>query len=209
MLPLGARRGLDDLVGAIAQWVLGRPRVYAIPASIPWLHLGEMVYRPAHEPGPLSQIAATLVRDALASEAIERRSRTYRANVLSAGANQAAGLTPIQSIAGGESGYLRFAVVDRSGMRGSAPHLGIMQGYPRTLAQQPELASRLMPDQQPTFGAEELSRSLYTLPTHGKVRSRDIRDLERWMRAAAAQQHTSASNERSITTDAFTQSSSC
>jgi perosamine synthetase len=206
---LGSRRGLDDLAAGVAQWVLGRPGVYGIPASLPWLHLGEMVYRPAHEPGPLSLVAATLVRDALASEASERRSRAWRANVLASAANQAVGLTPIQTIPGGESGYLRLAVVDRGGTRGPAPRLGVIQGYPLTLGQQPELATHLIPGQQSTIGAEELCRSLYTLPTHAQVRGRDVRDLEDWMRGRGAQPLTAAPMEQLVTADVTPQGASC
>lgn len=207
-LPSGSRRGLDDLAAGVAQLVLGRPSVYAIPASIPWLHLGEMVYRPAHEPGPLSRVAATLVRDALASEASERRSRVWKANVLSSSARQVDGLTPVQTIPGGESGYLRLAVLDRTGTRRPAPRLGVMPGYPLTLGQQPELAPQLMHGQQSTFGAEELCRSLYTLPTHGKVRHRDVRDLEEWMRGSDATQRLPAVHERLLTADAVPQRAS-
>jgi perosamine synthetase len=206
---LGFRRGLDDLAVGVAQWVLGRPSVYAIPASVPWLHLGEMVYRPAHEPGPLSLVAARLVRDAFASEASERRSRAWRANVLSSAAKQAVALTPIQTIPGGESGYLRLAVVDRSGARGPAPHLGVMRGYPLTLGQQPELATQLIPSQPSTTGAEELCRSLFTLPTHAQVRGRDVHDLEAWMRGGDVKQRRAPHVERLVTADAMSQAPHC
>ena len=35
-----ARRGASQVVGLAAQWLLGRPALYAIPASIPMLKLG-------------------------------------------------------------------------------------------------------------------------------------------------------------------------
>ncbi|HXC25876.1 MAG TPA: DegT/DnrJ/EryC1/StrS family aminotransferase, partial [Gemmatimonadaceae bacterium] len=59
-------RGAGDIVGATASWILGRPSVYAIPASIPALHLGETVYHEAHEPESLSLGGATLLRATLA-----------------------------------------------------------------------------------------------------------------------------------------------
>ena len=35
---------VDTLVHAAAQWAFGRPELFALPASIPWLHLGETRY---------------------------------------------------------------------------------------------------------------------------------------------------------------------
>ena len=49
------RAGWDDLGRAVAQWAFGRPALYAIPASIPALGLGQTVYRPAPDPGRLSR----------------------------------------------------------------------------------------------------------------------------------------------------------
>lgn len=184
--PLGTRRGAGDFVAAVVQWLLGRPRVYGIPASVPWLHLGEMVYRPAHDPRRLSLVAASLVRAALANEASDSRARLHKATALHALASDMADLTPVRPIAGGESGYLRFAVHDRSRLRRPAPRLGVMRGYPLTLRQQPELAPQLVAGQPATAGADELSRSLFTLPTHFSVTHADVLALGRWMASVGA-----------------------
>src|SRR5206468_5084011 len=57
--------GWGDLTRAAAQWVLGRPLLYGVPAAIPGLHLGEMVYHPAGEPKAMSRAAGAVVRAAL------------------------------------------------------------------------------------------------------------------------------------------------
>lgn len=179
--PLCSRRGGAEVASAIVQWALGRPAVYAIPASIPWLHLGEMVYRPAHEPTGLSRSAATMVIDSLANEQGERAARVQKGAALYAMANGVPSLSAAHPIPGGESGYLRFAVLDRSGRRSPAPRLGVMRGYPLGLREQRELEASLLPGQPRTPGADELSRSLFTLPTHFDVTRRDVRALQRWM----------------------------
>ncbi len=185
-LSLGSRRGLGDVIAATAQWALGRPTIYAVPASLPWLHLGEMVYRAAHEPRSLSHAAATLATSSLANEASERRVRTLRAEILNRMATEVGSVSPIRSIDGGTSGYLRFAVLDSSGARSEAPRLGVMRAYPRTLREQPELRSQLFASQPATTGADELTRSLFTLPTHFKVRQSDFVGLRLWLAGCAA-----------------------
>lgn len=193
---LGSRRGFGDVAAALAQWSLGRPTIYGLPASLPWLHLGEMVYRPAHEPRGLSNAAATLANWSLANEASDRKGRTARAEILDGIAIEAKSVQPIRSIDGGKSGYLRFAVLDASGRRNAATRLGVMRAYPRTLLEQPELRSQLVPNQRVVVGAEELTRSLFTLPTHFKVRQADYAGLRRWMLGGGPSSSKRFSDER-------------
>jgi perosamine synthetase len=181
---LGDRRGIAELLAAAGQWVLGRPELYAIPASIPSLRLGEMVYHPAHEPRSLSRVAASLTLTALANEARDRQSRARKASVLRALVSDVEYLTPVQPIEGSDPGFLRFAVIDRSHSRRVAGRLGVMPGYPRTLFEQAELAPNLMPGEPATPGATRLRESLLTLPTHPFVTAIDFLDLQEWMHRA-------------------------
>lgn len=180
-LSVGFRRGLPELLAAGSQWVFGRPELYGIPASLPFLRLGEMVYHPAHEPSALSQVSATLAGIALRNEVQEKRLRVRKATVLRALADDAEQLSAIQPIEGAEPGYLRFAVTDHSGARVPAHRLGIMRGYPQTLNEQPELAPQVLGGEPPTPGAQELRKSLFTLPTHAFVQGADLIALQRWM----------------------------
>ena len=177
-----ARRGARDLASAVVQWAMGRPRLYALPAAIPWLHLGEMTYHPAHEPRSLSGAAASLACAALLGEPRDVAARREIAAALQRVAEADGVLVePIRSIAGGLPGFLRFAVLDRSGARAAAPQLGIMRGYPLTLHEQPELYPNLVAGEPPTPGASELRASLFTLPTHGRVTGTDLRAHGAWM----------------------------
>lgn len=180
---LPRRGGIRDFAAATAQWVFGRPGLYALPASLPWLHLGEMIYRPAHEPESLSASAGALVRSALDDEPRACTARRRNADVLRAFASEyGEGLEPIQVSTRGEAGFLRFAVLDRSGRRGVSPRLGVMRGYPRTLHEQMELRPQLLAGEPATPGAVELRSSLFTLPTHGWVNEGDLLALKNWLR---------------------------
>jgi hypothetical protein len=55
-----------------------------------------------------------------------------------------------------------------------------VRGYPDTLAELAELQASLLGDEQ-LPGARELRRSLVTLPTHGMLTDKDLRDLTDWM----------------------------
>ena len=180
---LGAARGHAgwvDLGIAATQWVIGRPALYALPASIPALHLGETVYRDAHEPQRMTGIARSLLRSALPSadrDADARRATAARILAMSS----AEDLAPIVPIASGNPGYLRLAVRDLAA-RGPSRPLGIVRGYPITLAELSQLQPNLCAGQPTHRGAMDLRDTLFTLPTHELLTSRDIASLQGWMR---------------------------
>jgi hypothetical protein len=176
--------GWRVVAASAVQWMLGRPQLYAIPSAMPFLKLGEMVYHSAHEPDAISVASSTLVRDALRHEGAVAARRRQAASVLAGGLRDATGLVPIHAIEGAQPGYLRFAVLDRSGQREPAPRLGVLRGYPRALREQPELAPVLHDGEPATPGALELRASLFTLPTHGLVMNRDLRAAIAWGRRA-------------------------
>jgi len=179
---LGSRpAGVRDLLGLTAQWMLGRPSLYGIPSAIPSLHLGEMVYHPAHEPRALSWAAASLVRRALAAAPGDVEGRRRTAAVLEMAALEGADITPVRLLEGGVSGYLRYPILD-SGSRAVRADMGILRGYQLTLHEQPELRPCLLAGEPPTAGAEELARTLFTLPTHYMVRPSDIKAMMEWLR---------------------------
>jgi hypothetical protein len=178
-LPEGGA-GARAIGQAAAQWVLGRPRAYALPASIPWLHLGEMVYHPAHEPRGISMASASLVAAALDGAAAAARERRRRATWLEGAARGAADFVPVRVIAGGKGGYLRLAGI-ASRPRQPMPASGVVRGYPVTMFEQDELRPILHADEHEHPGALLLRRALFTLPTHERVTPRDLDALRSWM----------------------------
>jgi perosamine synthetase len=180
-LPI-ARRGWGQLASTAVQWVLGRPFVYALPAALPWLHLGEMVYHPASEPTEMSLASASLVPSALGLEPRDVAVRRANARALEVAISAASGVTAVQPIALSQSGYLRFAVRDVGGERMARASLGIVRPYPGTLAEYPEIRPALVAGEPTMRGAGELARSLLTLPSHRFVSRSDVVALGEWMK---------------------------
>jgi dTDP-4-amino-4,6-dideoxygalactose transaminase len=177
--PSGASRGVRALATAAAQWALGRPALYGVPSAIPALHLGETIYHPAHEPHAISAASASLVRDALARADLDLATRREHAEELERAAVRAEGMRRITPIAGSHPGYLRFPM-RLDGAHEVAPALGVVRGYPSTLAGLAELAPTLIGDEK-LSGARELQRSLVTLPTHALLTAEDLRKIIAWM----------------------------
>ncbi|HEY4130218.1 MAG TPA: DegT/DnrJ/EryC1/StrS family aminotransferase [Gemmatimonadaceae bacterium] len=176
--PVVGSRELKLVATALVQWLIGRPSVYGIPASIPSLGLGETHY---HDPGPITGIApfsAALLRRTLSSARHEVESRRAAANRwmtdLVAGARAA-----IPSVVrGGEAGYMRLPMLiptDRGAPARNelARKVGMVASYPKTLAELPAVRQRLVSPERSYPGAERLSREVVTLPTHSRLDERD------------------------------------
>lgn len=175
--------GWGDLTRAAAQWLLGRPMLYGIPAAIPGLRLGEMVYHPARQPGVISRAAAALVRHALQLDHEEIACRRRNAAVLADAVRGSVDVTPIRAIPGGDPSYLRYAVL--APRRVPVPSLGITRGYPRALYEQVELRPQLLGDEPEPLGGRGLRESLFTLPAHSYLTTRDLAALRRWLQPPA------------------------
>jgi perosamine synthetase len=162
------------LVSSTAHWLCGRPWSYGIPASIPWLALGETIYRDPTPPSQMTRAAAAL---ALATYADAQRAigaRTTMAQFFDAALPTNDQLGMIHPVAGAVPGYLRYPLRIRGGVGvlGSARDvrpLGIMPAYPSTLAKLEAVRARLRGPAIRCTGAAELARDLITLPTHALV----------------------------------------
>jgi len=184
--PTASPRPDLDVVGrAAAQWLLGRPGLYWVPAQLPWLGLGETEYHPPKEPELIPPMAAAMVLahdedarrecDVRKKNAAELLARLELGGVLER-------LSPVRPPEGAEPGYLRLPLLTPSGMAGFADEdaaraAGIMPGYPRTL---PELSAAKASSVAgpPTPGADRLVGGLVTLPTHRLLSRRDKRRIQ-------------------------------
>ncbi len=176
------RPGFRDVASAGVQWLLARPALYGVPARVPMLRLGEMVYHPAHEPGPISTGAAMLARGALERSASDAASRRHVAERLLSTVLAADSAELVRPIAGAEPGYLRLPVRLRR-PRPSAPHLGVLRPYPVGLWEHADARPCLQADGADFRGATELRDRLVTLPVHERVAERDVERIESWLRA--------------------------
>jgi dTDP-4-amino-4,6-dideoxygalactose transaminase len=180
-----ARGSARQMVALAAQSLLSRPALYAVPAAIPALRLGEMVYRPPREPARATKITAALLESGLAHAESELRIRRRRAAIFTRAVGTTERLSPLRVLPGAEPGFLRFALVDRAGSTGLDARLGALRGYPVALVDHPE-AQRLLGRMQPAVpGARYLSERLVTLPTHSRVSEGDVGRIVDWLRRSS------------------------
>ena len=167
---------LGTLVRAGAQWTLGRPELYALPAALPWLHLGETRYKTPTPSREMPPVAAALLQESRALAMREASIRRVNGASLQADTGSMPHLRVVLPVHGATPGHLRFPVRVPRGFGGfsdprRATLLGIARGYPATLDRLPAVVQRMAgaagSAQWP--GAEELVRTLITLPTHSLV----------------------------------------
>lgn len=176
--------GVRELVVLGAQWLLARPELYEIPASIPALRLGEMVYHPANEPSAMSRAARSVLRDALTMDNAEIATRRAHAHALST-ASLRGRFVPIREALGSSPGYLRLALLDPESTFAEDPSLGVLRGYPITLDEHQEARPLLLERPVTIHGARALRDRLFTVPTHSRVGPRDLDRLCQWLGAGA------------------------
>ena len=161
---------------SLAAWLLGRPSLYGIPASIPQLGLGETVYYPPRTPASISTFSAALARRTRApsQEAITLRreqARQWTREILDRDPTGDR-IMPCLPIGDFDSAScLRVAVRLRgTGLTPDAwerlRQMGVESGYPVALPRLPEASTLFQGDPGDFPGAESLAERLITLPTH-------------------------------------------
>ncbi len=177
---LEARGNLKAILGSVAQWGLGRPSLYGIPSSLPFLKLGETVFHEPHQPGTMTAVSAGILARNL--ESVQDEAAVRRRNAEQLKAQLSGGLVPAAE--GGEPAYLRLPVLVNEKARllfasSRAQALGIMPGYPRVLNELPGRtgSSESFP------GASQLVDGLFTLPVHSRVTRGDLVAIEKFLRA--------------------------
>lgn len=179
--------GARPAIATAAQWLLARPAVYGLPAALPFLHLGDTVFKEPTEPARLPRFSTGLVaRTWQPSGAAIATRRTNAARLLRALEPASLGRSP-RAVSGGEPGYLRLPVLARDSAAARfretyARRLGIMPGYPVSLDRLEEWAGVLRNSTERMPGATLLAASLFTLPTHGMLADADLVALEGWLR---------------------------
>ncbi|HEV8400341.1 MAG TPA: DegT/DnrJ/EryC1/StrS family aminotransferase [Gemmatimonadales bacterium] len=183
-------RGWSSLATLAAQMVLEGPQVYALPAALPFLHLGETVYRRPHTPRAASPASCAVVAATweLADQEVETR-RSNAARLLAAVCGVAAKgrrFEPVRPAEAARPGYLRLPVLaSPEARRAAASHaarrLGVSASYPKVLSEVEQLAERCVNRDGAFPGARTLTTRLITLPTHSRLGSHDLSCLERWI----------------------------
>jgi perosamine synthetase len=163
-----------------SQWLLGRRSLYALPAAIPFLKLGETIYHDPSKPVVMTRTSAALLlateTDA-AQEVLHRRrnARAYANGLERSGFARAR--TPGAAM-DDTAGALRFPVRVAHGLSGfdrnTAAKWGVAQGYPQTLCELPALSRLIVNVSANISGAQTLAREVITLPTHSQVTASDV-----------------------------------
>lgn len=177
-------RGGRKLISLLAQWMLARPRIYGVPASLPFLGLGETVYRQAwmaEKCPPLCAAVLAAEWSATDAEVTIRRANAERLTLAALG-NGALRIPRLEEE--GIPSYLRFPVLASDhaleGAR-SLASLGVMPGYPAALCDLPGFSGRCRDIGDSYAGARVLASSLVTLPVHSRLLAGTLGRLEEWL----------------------------
>ncbi len=175
-LPRGSAR---EVVLLLAQWMFGRPGLYGIPASMPFLGLGDTIYRPPGPIGELSAVAAGVLTETLSLVPAEVAIRRANARRLQ---GQVVARAQVVPPAGWLSGWLRFPVLRSSDAAGELPREllaeGVTRGYPSVLADLEPVRARARKEPVELRGARSLVERLVTLPTYLSVPNRPLQRLD-------------------------------
>jgi len=173
---------------ASAQTLLAHPAVYGVPASMPFLHLGETRYKPPVPLRAMSRFSAAL---AFATAECSRSATRERASVAVAFARDledvpGVGIFDSEPHDDSVAGWLRYPVLVPRGIRTDLIRRfardGVAASYPDPLRSLSQLAPHLAAAAR-TPGADRLAAELITLPTHTNAAP----DLARRLRSFIAQ----------------------
>jgi dTDP-4-amino-4,6-dideoxygalactose transaminase len=176
------RRGIRQLIGATAQWVLGSPWMYGIPASLPFLHLGETIYREPDQPLKMTPTAVAVLARTWKVAETESMRRKAAAAVLLEHVRASQMADPVDPPPGCEPGYLRLPIIvrEQAVARFRTPRarrLGVMPGYPVALPDLPGFEQRCCNPGDSFVGARTLAARLFTIPTHSRLSVEDLSRL--------------------------------
>jgi perosamine synthetase len=184
----GLAAELRILLTAAAQRSLSSPRLYALPAAIPWLGLGETRYRPATPPVGMTRGAAAVIMSSHQAAEEEATARRHAGARWQKDIRLGRAVLPVRPQSGADPGYLRYPLrisggVSRFSGTDEALHLGIAPVYPSSLSAIAEVRDRLERHRPSWPGAEELAETLVTLPTHSHISPVDRARLLRLVNA--------------------------
>jgi len=166
--PFSAGSAWKSLLVTAASEVLSAPWLYAIPAAVPALGVGQTAY---HDPRPVRSMSAPSVR--LLAAALEQEKCVAAARRVHADCYRAA-LAAHRTLLFSDGdrstdGALRFPVRLERDPSPTLARLGVSRSYPRTLLDYTEVQRHLTSPPNDLTGARQLATSTYTLPTHSRI----------------------------------------
>jgi len=177
----GGRHVAADAAKALAYFVLLRPWLYWVPASMPGLQLGATQFRMDFPLEGYSRTLAALAQQAFARLDAFTAARRTNATRLVSSLAAAPGLRTIAPIHGADPVYLRLPVLADTPARREAwlrrlneAAIGATVSYPACLADVPAIRERAVGADRPLTGGREIAARIMTLPTHPMVSGADI-----------------------------------
>ena len=172
--PGAGHPGWSGLLRLAAQWLLGRPSVYGIPASLTWLGLGETRYKEPWEPRGIARgHAAALLSNwdvSMAEAEARKRNAAEFSRWIGGSEPKPATIRPdVNRVHGAvlrlpvllDVEALSSPVVDR------LAQAGVVAGYPKPLDSIPDVRASLASEANRP-GASRLARDLMTIAVHGQ-----------------------------------------
>ncbi len=169
------REIIADFVKAGLMTIFVRPRLYWIPAALPFLHLGETVFPKSIPLKRLSGLKAGLLHG--------WRRRLARSNqIRSETAAYFSQRLRLPSAGAASHPYLRLPVLAETATNrqmlfslSNACGLGLSAAYPTAIDEIPEMRGLL--DGQRFPSAHRVAANLFTIPTHHWLSAKDKRDI--------------------------------
>jgi len=163
------RSGIAESLPLLAQWLLARPSLYGIPAAIPWLKLGQTVYKAPRASRGMSAFALGVLATTWALREDAAKARRITGDGLHELIGRSQRMTAFHPVSGAVPGYLRFPVRARDpkiagSLASSWAQWGAMRGYPTSLDRVGPLRS-LIRDLDPLPRSAMLAETLLTFRT--------------------------------------------
>lgn len=166
---------LKDFVQLLLMTVFIRPRLYWIPAALPWLRLGETIFPKDVPVRRLSGMKAGFLRD--------WRNRLVLSNDIRSGmAAYYRQALPVSLRPGALHPYVRLPILAHTPVEKRRLHswskahgLGLSSGYPTPISDIPEVSAVVRGRRFPH--ASHVAANLLTLPTHEWLSDRDKRAI--------------------------------
>jgi dTDP-4-amino-4,6-dideoxygalactose transaminase len=171
--PTGFIGSLLLLIKAVLLSLMLRPRLYWLPARLPFLKLGASVYAPDFPLQCFTPFQSGIGRRMLSRLTRITTDRINNAAAVISGCVPARKELFVQPVEGATPVFLRLPVIVSAGPPQPDPVLGIVKSYPAPLNEIEDLQAQLVNDSG-FPGAKFLAEHLLTLPTHEFVTAADI-----------------------------------
>jgi len=173
---------VKEYIKLLVYFMFLRPSLYWIPASLPFLHLGETRYEDDYPINRLPRTLAAVSTQQLARIDTITTHRQRNGECYRQALENVEGLGRFSVIEGAEPVYLRYPVrvMDaqaRQQFLDSQAVLGVTASYPQSISDVEEIRSLISIQNDQTPHARQIAREIVTLPTHAYVDPQDIQDI--------------------------------